>query len=354
MENLHKHQHPAKFHRPDGVNQTLYCITPIFNPRRYRSRWKHYKNFEKFIIDSGAHLIIIEASLGEREQVYTETVSDRHTIIHVRTKHEMWLKENLMNIAIAQLGHIDPHWKYVCTVDADMQFARPDWVGETLHELQRYKVVQMFSDVVYLGPEWEIISTAISFMEGWRRGIPFMNKKGVVQDEGFFKHTPSFCNRPYGEHNHHHHIGWAGAPGGAWAYRREALDSLGGLIDFAILGSADYHMATALMGFLHISIQSGYNKEYIQWMMDWQDRCNRHIRRNVGHVKGTILHHWHGKMRDRGYGDRWKILVKHQFNPRLHLKKDTNGVYQLNDDNWQLRDDVREYFNRRNEDSVDK
>lgn len=348
--NAFTHHSHASFRRPDVVKDTLYVITPIFNPHRYRARWKHYNNFEKHVTDGGAHLFLIELSFGEREEVYKETKNDRVTILHVRTSHELWLKENLINVATQFLPQ---GWKYMAYVDADMQFARPDWVGETLSQLQHHPIIQMFSDVVYLGPQFEIVSTAISFMEGWRRGIPFQNKDGIAKDEGWRQHD--WCkDDEYPEHNPSHKIGWAGAPGGAWAYRREALNDLGGLIDVAILGSADYHMATALMGFLHISVQKGYHPEYIQALTDWQNRAIKHIKRNVGHMKGTLIHYWHGKMKDRNYGTRWQILVKHQFNPRLDIKKDTNGIYQLTDEKWQLRDDIRHYFSVRNEDSIDR
>src|SRR4051812_42892051 len=121
------------FHRPDVIKDNLYVISPIFNPIRYRTRWKNYKPFEKQVLDAGAHLITIEAIYGERECAITQTDHPNHTVIYVRTKHEIWLKENLINIAIHRLStHIDPHWKYVAWVDADITFARPDWVGETL------------------------------------------------------------------------------------------------------------------------------------------------------------------------------------------------------------------------------
>ena len=39
-----------------------------------------------------------------------------------------------------------------------MQFARPDWVQETLHQLQIYKVVQMWSHSIDYGPEHQPIA----------------------------------------------------------------------------------------------------------------------------------------------------------------------------------------------------
>ncbi len=370
----HQHFHEAKFQRPDRIKQPLYCITPVINTKRYRSGWKKYKNvFENQIINAGAHLILIECSFGEREEVFTERVDERHYVIHVRTRHELWLKENLINRAIQELStNINPNWKYVCYVDSDIQFADSGWVGETLHKLQHHPIVQMFSQVSYLNPDNEQMRVALSFMEGWRQGIPFQNSLGEAKDNSFLhRHShhshhgckcthkcPCHCpspGDPYYEHNPEHKISWAGAPGAAWAYRREALNQLGGLVDFAILGSADYHMSTALMGFLQISLQKGYHPEYVQWLMDWQTRALKYIKRDVGHMKGLILHHWHGKMKDRNYGSRWKILVEHQFNPRLDIKKDTHGLWQLEEENdkWQLRDDIRDYFSLRNEDSID-
>src|SRR6266496_395544 len=109
--------HPGSFHRPDGISDPLYVITPVFNSPRYRTRWKHYLNFEKHVLQSGAILFTIEASFGEREEVFVEVVSERHTIIHVRTKHEIWIKENLINLAIQRLP---ADWKYVAWIDGDI------------------------------------------------------------------------------------------------------------------------------------------------------------------------------------------------------------------------------------------
>ena len=63
------HRHPSQNHRADFVTDPLYVITPVFNPQRYRSRWKHYTNFEQHVLDSGAHLITIEATFGARAKV---------------------------------------------------------------------------------------------------------------------------------------------------------------------------------------------------------------------------------------------------------------------------------------------
>ncbi len=78
------------------------------------------------------------------------------------------------------------------------------------------------------------------------------------------------------------------------------------------------------------------------------------MKKNVGVVSGLVLHHWHGPMAARGYGERWQLLVKHQFNPATDLKRDSQGLLTLEDNGdprlVALRDDLRQYFRSRNED----
>jgi hypothetical protein len=142
-------------------------------------------------------------------------------------------------------------------------------------------------------------------------------------------------------------------PGFAWACRREAFDALGGLMDWALLGAADNHMAKAHIGDAHHSVHPDIHPRYHEMVLEWQARSLRHLQRNVGVVNGTLLHHWHGKKKDRRYWDRWRILVDNQYNPDTDLKRDWQGVWQLTDRSWRLRDQVRLYFRGRREDSID-
>jgi hypothetical protein len=101
------------------------------------------------------------------------------------------------------------------------------------------------------------------------------------------------------------------------------------------------------------SFASDVTSEYARHVMRWQERCEKHIRRDVGFVPGTILHSFHGKKKDRGYQDRWKILIKNKFDPELDLMRDHQGLYKLTDRSIKLRDEIRRYFRSRNEDSRD-
>jgi hypothetical protein len=129
----------------------------------------------------------------------------------------------------------------------------------------------------------------------------------------------------------------------------------GPFIDFAILGAGDRHMCLGLVGCMEQTFEH-LNKEYRHALMQWQTRAERWIKRDVGYVKGSIYHAWHGRKKDRGYTDRWKILRDNGFDPMLDLTRDSQGLYKL--ETWEprqikLRDQIRSYFRSRHEDSID-
>src|SRR5229473_1294403 len=101
----------------------LHIITAISNPCRYRTRYDLYRRFAKYVAESGARLTTVEAAFGERDFAITEPGRPDH--VQLRTSHEIWHKENLINIGITRLP---ADWEYVAWVDADVAFARPDWV----------------------------------------------------------------------------------------------------------------------------------------------------------------------------------------------------------------------------------
>ena len=324
------------FYRPDIVDDVLYVISPVFNPIRFRSRWKLYKQYEEYMLAfKKVVLVTVECTFGERSEVLTKIEGENHIVIHVHTKTEAWLKENLINIAISRLPL---NWKYVAWIDADIQFARPDWVGETLQQLQHYKGVQMFSESADLSPNYEIIKTHKSFMWCYQ----------IQGDE-----LPPLKNGCYYTHKGpKSKVYWH--PGFAWAARREAIDALGGLIDWGILGGGDMYMAYVLIGKLKDrALPQSLGEQGVKMLLEWEHRAETHIKRNVGFVAGLILHYWHGKKADRKYADRGQVLSKALFNPDKDLKRDWQGLWQLSGENPKLRDGMMGYFRQRNEDSID-
>ena len=309
----------------------LHVVTTIINPMRYKSRYKLYSAFENHVKQAGATLTIVEVAFGERPFEVTQPNNINH--VQLRTNTELWHKENAINLGINRLP-MDA--KYIAWVDADVEFVRKDWAEETIHQLQHYDFVQMFSHAQDLGPNNEPLAP--------HTGFGFSYVKGLKPVDGY-----DYCK------------GWH--PGYAWAARRSSLDAVGGLIDFAILGSGDKHMAMGLIGQAGQSLSAANGKfvgPYLDELVRWQDRAEKHIRRNLGYVPGMLLHGWHGKKKDRRYADRWRILMDNKFDPDNDIKCDTYGLWQWNDKSGpddarmiRLRDQVRGYFRARNEDSID-
>jgi hypothetical protein len=142
-------------------------------------------------------------------------------------------------------------------------------------------------------------------------------------------------------------------PGFAWAATKETLNNLGGLFDLSILGAGDRHLSTSLIGHVDKSYQKGLHPSYIDELHLYQEDALRHVRKNVGYLKTDLIHYWHGKKADRKYQDRWQILIKHQYNPNLDIKKDVYGLYQWTGNKPQLQYDIMKYMASRNEDSID-
>ncbi len=316
-------------------------ITVVSSPVRYRSRYELYRAFERHVEEAGAVLYTVEWAYGGRE--FEVTTADDPQDIQVRGSHELWNKENMINIGISRLPQ---DAKYIAWIDADISFARPDWAQETLQLLQHHKVIQMFSQAQDVGPNYQPLPHGVfgSFMHSFVQGAPLPYKRRKI--------------------HHYPYPGWATVRdmqdwhcGYAWAARREAIDELGGLIDWAILGSADHNMAAALIGQVKSTVHGEVHPNFMRKMLLWEERAQRFIRQNVGCMDGLLIHHWHGKKSNRGYVDRWKILVENQVDPDKDLTRDWQGLLQLVDHgdkrSIKLRDDIRRYFRQRNEDSID-
>lgn len=303
----------------------LWVIAVISNPIRFKSRWDLFKKFEQHIKGLTPNLIVVEQAFGLRDFQITEKSNPLH--LQLRSFDELWHKENMINLGVQHLSKISPDWEYVAWIDADIEFSRKDIISETVNQLQHYQVVQMFQNAIDLGPTGESLQVHNGFMYSYLSGKP--------QGKGY---------------THWH-------PGYSWAMRREAFEDLGGLYDVSILGSGDHLMANCMIGKGADQLPATMSLGYRSSLIDWESRCTRLLLRDVGYVPGTILHYFHGKKKDRRYKDRWTILEKSQFDPFVDIKRDAQGMYILDVDGTDrmisLRDDIRQYFRSRKEDSID-
>ena len=344
----------------------FYVIAVINNPMLYNSRIRLFNDFVIRMKNYNVKLMIVEAVYGDHPFQVTEAGNPMH--VQLKTNSILWQKENLINIGISRLPS---NWKYVAWIDADIDFTNPNWVKDTIHELQHFPVVQLFEDAIDLGPNHEIFNVYKSFASSYAKGIPYtglpvskspeiqINKsinqidksdksnnfsnKNILKDSIAFKYSnPSFKKSNYIWHS-----------GYAWAATREAINGIGGLVDFAICGAGDHHMICAMIGEVSKSYPYNMNKHYKMMLQSFQERALKTLNKRISYVKGSIYHYWHGKKVDRKYKDRWQILLKNNFDPLVHIHKDSQGLYVLSPGNDSLRNDLYNYFKARNEDSVD-
>jgi hypothetical protein len=304
----------------------LHVIAVVSNPVRFESRYRLFYEFEQRMLrEQNTVLHVVEVQQGERDHQVTNPDGAAH--YQFRTHDEVWVKENMINLALQRLP---ADAQYVAWVDADVWFTNPDWVGETLHELQSYKVVQMFTHATDLGPTHEPILQHTGYIYQW-----------LTQPKAVPKYGPN---------------GLIFHPGFAWAARRDTLEELGGLIDWSILGAGDTHMAGALTGVIEKTFHPRLTQSYKDSLVSWQEQAERVVDHDVGYVKTGLYHYWHGKKRDRGYWDRWKILSDNHYNPTTDLVRDLSSVLHLRTGTKRLRalrHGIMQYFRSRNEDSID-
>ena len=295
--------------------ETLYVILPYFNFCGFKRRRRLFIDFVKQIQGTKGIRVVVSEALGP------DPLPKMGTFDHFgfETDSPVWLKENLINMAIHRLPK---DWKYMAWVDADITFLNRNWVLDTVTELKSYDIVQMFQTCVNLGSKNEALKIDKSF--------GYMHR-----DSG----TPYVVSARYGF--------WH--PGYAWACTRKAWLQMGGLIDWAILGSGDRHMCLAWIGRVKDSAPGTIHPNYRALLAEYEWACKG---LEVSYTEGTILHHWHGRLEDRKYRERWDILTKNKFDPMTDIGQTDSGLVQLSNSGRRLEKELLEYFVGRREDNV--
>lgn len=302
------------------TDEYLYVILPYFNYCCFKKRTELFTNFVKEYKNySGVRIVIVEGIVKDASEQLPDLSSDVFMHITIQLEDRIWIKENLINLGIKR---IPSDWKYVSWIDADISFLNKNWVFDTLDLLQKSDIVQLFHSAVNMGPEGESIKV--------EQGFIYMAQKSGEE----FKKTSKYST-------------WH--PGFGWACTRKTYDKIGGLLDIAILGSGDRHMALSLIGKADASYPGNIGLSYKAKVLDFQERCTGLI---VDYVKGTILHHFHGSMVNRKYVDRWNILLENLYNVKNDIYYNDEGVISLTEKGKRMQPDMDEYFLERNEDAV--
>ena len=307
------------------IDTKLNVIIVISNPCQYARRYvlarEFIQRFEKE--ESKVNLYVVELAYkipGQKmQQFHVTDPNNKNHLQLTSNNHPIWHKESLINVGIRKLLPVD--WTHIAWVDADIEFDNAHWVDDTLKILSGTRdIVQLFSHVLDLDPYLDPLQIYSGF------GYQYTHKRKYKTRAGI----------------HYFH------PGMAWACTRKAYDQLGGIYDKSILGSGDHNMALAFIGKGLMSVNAHVSDDYKQSILDFQNRAHG---LTLGYVPGIIKHHYHGTKANRKYGDRWKILVKHVYEPSIHTTYDVNGlIIPSSYIPKAMLDDIYTYFSERNED----
>lgn len=296
----------------------LYVILPYFNYCEYGRRKQLFLEFIDRIRGSpNVKIVVVEAALTGKKFQLPKAIPGVFKHVGFVTEHRVWIKENLINLAVKQLP---PTWYYMAWVDADITFLNKTWAMDTMQTLEHKDIVQLFQTAIHMGPDDEALKI--------EKGFGYMHQ---VSDQPYHK------DAKYGF--------WH--PGFGWAITRTAYEQIGGLIEWAIMGSADRHTALALIGKVEYSHPGNISEDYASRLKDFQSKCEG---LTLGYVKGTIVHHWHGRIEDRKYQERWQILTKGEYKPSSDIVHNKNGVIQLSTEGERLHEELSKYFEGRKED----
>jgi hypothetical protein len=331
----------------------LHVVTAYTNFRQSKVRPRLTRQWLEEIQDSGATVCLVEFALGERPYEFSSDELKHVRLIQLRggSEYEIWIRDAQIMVGFNSY----PNARYFCWADADIHHRNNDWVMDTLHMLQHNRVGQTWTHTYDLDPKGNVARNEWgndvdrSFCAAWLAGDI------DIRPGQYAAQFPKSMLDPKKPKDWRSHTGYS------WAIRRDALQGIGRLMDWLITGSSDWHMALGFCGnlrqFVYDSLakkdQYVYSSSYYNRMLDFADKCDKHIRQDIGCVNGVLEHGWHGSKKNRFYGSRESILQEGHFDPDQHLGWDPHGIPYLKDNNIIIRDGLQRLNRMKNEDSVD-
>ncbi len=320
------------------MNGPLWAVTSYYNPAGYRRRKANYELFRKHL---PLPLLTVEWSpSGEFEL----RPGDAEILVQLSGGDVMWQKERLLNIGV---GRLPAQCTHVAWVDCDVVFEREDLGQAVLAALEATPLVQLFDRAAHLACT---PLEAIAQIDCARGAIAF-EREGAAFAYGDGSHLAPQRRVP-GVFQDQDNLTLKPSVGFAWAARREFLERHP-LFDEWVIGGGDSAFFYAAIDRPEFVIQNHFlaGAHSDQFALRARELAGA-IQGRTGHVPGRLFTLWHGKLEDRRYRSRYSVLARHGFDPRRFLRQSTSGVWEWADAPQGLPDEIRAYFEQRNEDGV--
>jgi hypothetical protein len=180
--------------------------------------------------------------------------------------------------------------------DCDVILRRADWVDEAKSQLNKFNVIQLFSDAVHINSE------------DYEKQSDRYNNHTSVPSIASLSDARELIS--LGSHLKKRDI----QMGLACAANRRLLEDHG-FYDAAIVGGGDSFMVAAMYGRFEALIKRYLLNATRQHYLRWAIPFHKTVAERIGHVSGPIYHLRHGKIKNRGYvidRDGWQVSTSTQ------------------------------------------
>lgn len=209
----------------------------------------------------------------------------------------------------------------VAWIDHDIMFTNKNWYQEASQKLEKYKVLQLYSQYTWTDKFGRKLETSHSVTK----------VNGVAHERVLQK----------------------GSRGCAWAAKRELWNN-GGLYPFCFLGGGDTMFASVAIRFFDMvdKHRLGLIKnENFEKFLKWKQKIENYvIPSEVSYIDGEIIHEWHGDKDNRKYRIRYDQVYGIDLSGVVEL--DNNGLLKITYDKSDFCDRMLTYFKERDEDGL--
>lgn len=318
-KSLKSHQHlvQSALKSTIKIEEKLHVIAVISNVCSFKRRWQLMREFmERMSKNPDVILYIVELAYGDQEFQIADSNNPNHLCL--RTPFALWHKENMINLAVKNL--LPKDWQAFAWIDADIEFESVTWAEDTLKLLTQFDLVQLFTVCFDLDENEVPMNMWQSYGYKYCRGEKFKHTKGV----------------------NYWHSGYA------WATTRTFYESINSkLYEWGIVGSGDYIMTQGFVG------NTACGNKVLTGFAKHIENYNSFLKPNIkiGYLPCNIRHYFHGSKANRKYVERNQILIKHNYDPNIHLTYDENGLLVPSTEmTMEFINDILNYFSERNED----
>lgn len=307
-------------------------MTSYFNPLGWKSRLRNYRAFRRWL---KMPLLTVEWHPTGK---FSLTPDDADILVQLSGGDMMWQKERLLNIGFSRLPS---EAEFVAWLDCDIFYTKADVSDEIIRILEENPVVQLFSEVHYINRE--MTETLVS------------SKLPPGETELHLTDPKLSSARDWAERGEASFVeSHAGAPGMAWAARRELMSEVG-LFDRCIMGSGDFFWLLGTVGlsqtWLHKRADLGlFNYVARSSYSTWARRTFEKVHGKVGYLNRALFHLNHGELANRKYFERHALFVELGIDCDTDIETTNQGVWKFRKPQPEWKSVMEDYFLGRRED----